>query len=72
MLIFSQHLIKTMSKEDRNAILENIISKTWLENKTNQHYAVRKSNGLSFYRIDVYVNPDGLIMETERELGVAH
>ena len=60
---FSKYLSSLLTREDKKAIINYIHREINLGIPGQDiHFAIRGSNGLvSFKRIDIYVNPKGLI-----------
>ena len=72
-MFFSQHLLKILSYDDRVSVLSHIeflLNFTFLNCDNgikNQHITIRLSNGLSFKRMDIFINMDGLILLHDME-----
>lgn len=68
---FALILENILNEEDKEAIiayLERNKAYPGMKNSIkNMHFAIRRSNGLTFDRIDVFVNDNELIMPTSIE-----
>ncbi len=75
-MTFAPILLEITNITDREVILEYLKrQKTYLGINDcihNMHFAIRRSNGLTFDRIDIYVNNHGLILPISVEKNFTH